>query len=310
MFPFDLSFQDIFLFGVVLTVAGGYKEPFLKYSRQGGLFVGRAVGFIRQKRDQVFTSTAQKEEMEALQQQLSDAMAQMQYIRHDIRSSTRISRAYMSQPGDREVPVDAAGQGTAAAQSTDHRRADDQRNASLPFRANDPLSSPDTSTVHISGPSIVNQWSNEDAQTSSMAKADSNSANDTTWSRQEDGAAPRLPASRNPDNERREAVLGVIADGPASLSGGTAAATPAGAGVMTGVKSARERFDSIDLGGQDGKVVYIDGVPLIPVSAADTGKLPERKGPITGSDIMEEALLEARVAREASAIIRGQPNER
>ena len=50
------------------------------------------------------------------------------------------------------------------------------------------------------------------------------------------------------------------------------------------------------------------GVPLIPVSAADTGKLPKREGPLTGSDIMEEALMEARVAREASAILRGQPD--
>lgn len=57
-------------------------------------------------------------------------------------------------------------------------------------------------------------------------------------------------------------------------------------------------------------MVHGAGVPLIPVSAADTGKLPERKGPVTGADIMEEALLEARVAREASAIIRGHPNER
>lgn len=32
-------------------------------------------------------------------------------------------------------------------------------------------------------------------------------------------------------------------------------------GAALDVKSARERFDSIDVGGQDGKVVYIDGVP-------------------------------------------------
>lgn len=51
------------------------------------------------------------------------------------------------------------------------------------------------------------------------------------------------------------------------------------------------------------------GVPLIPVSAADTGKLPKREGPVTGSDIMEEALLEAQVARQAAAFIRGPPTE-
>lgn len=53
----------------------------------------------------------------------------------------------------------------------------------------------------------------------------------------------------------------------------------------------------------------VAGVPLIPVSAADTGKLPKRKGPLTGSHIMEEALLEAQVARQAAAFIRGPADE-
>jgi hypothetical protein len=67
----------------------GYKKQFLEYARKSGVFVGRSVGFIRQKRDQVFTSSKQKAEMDALQNQLSDAMSQLQFIRHDIRSSIR-----------------------------------------------------------------------------------------------------------------------------------------------------------------------------------------------------------------------------
>jgi hypothetical protein len=68
----------------------GYKKQFLQYSREGGRFVGRAVGFVRQKRDQVFTSSGHRKELNALQQQLEDAMSQMQHIRYDIRSSTRL----------------------------------------------------------------------------------------------------------------------------------------------------------------------------------------------------------------------------
>lgn len=196
MFPFDLSFQDIFIVGVVLTVAGGttlstpcdsattprhgvaydhtylchatgYKEQFLRYSRQGGMFVGRAVGFIRQKRDQVFTSTAQKAEMEALQQQLSDAMAQMQFIRHDIRSSTRLSRycilpqpsvqhdvttaegvarstpcrAYMSQGGN-GAPVSE--QGMTGSQYTSHPDNTGAAETPMPFQPSNPLAIPQT----------------------------------------------------------------------------------------------------------------------------------------------------------------------
>jgi hypothetical protein len=119
MFPFGFSLQELFFFTVVLAVAGGvsqlpesiqrerrfehrqasikptdgcsgYKTQFIQYSRNGGVFVGRAVGFIRQKRDQVFTSSAQRAELDAMQQQLADAMSQMQSIRHDIRNSTRM----------------------------------------------------------------------------------------------------------------------------------------------------------------------------------------------------------------------------
>lgn len=68
----------------------GYKKQFLQYSHSGGRFVGRAVGFIRQKRDQVFTGSGQRKELDALQQQLQEAMSQMQHIRYDIRSSARI----------------------------------------------------------------------------------------------------------------------------------------------------------------------------------------------------------------------------
>lgn len=71
-------------------MSAGYKKEFFQYSRSGGKFVGRAVGFIRNKRDQVFTSSGQRKELDALQQQLGDAMSQMQNIRYDIRSSTRI----------------------------------------------------------------------------------------------------------------------------------------------------------------------------------------------------------------------------
>jgi hypothetical protein len=88
MFPLGFTFEELFYMGLVLTFAGGYREQFLRVSRNSGVFVGRTVGFIRQKRDQVFTSTAQKAEMNALQSQLSEAMNQLQCIRHDIRSST------------------------------------------------------------------------------------------------------------------------------------------------------------------------------------------------------------------------------
>lgn len=48
------------------------------------------MGFIRQQRDQVFSSSGQQKELNALQQQLQDAMSQMQHIRYDIRSSARM----------------------------------------------------------------------------------------------------------------------------------------------------------------------------------------------------------------------------
>jgi hypothetical protein len=89
MFPFGFSFEELFYAGAFLTIAGGYRASFLRYSRNGGVFVGRVVGFIRQKREQVFASSKQRAEMEALQSQLSDAMNQLNFIRHDIRSSTR-----------------------------------------------------------------------------------------------------------------------------------------------------------------------------------------------------------------------------
>ena len=79
-------------------VCAGYKKQFFQYSRSSGKFVGRAVGFIRQKRDQVFTSSGQQKELTALQQQLEEAMSQMQHIRYDIRSSARIMPSQCASP--------------------------------------------------------------------------------------------------------------------------------------------------------------------------------------------------------------------
>lgn len=114
MWPFGFSLQELLGLSVVLTVAGGYRSHFLQASRRGGLFVGRAVGFIRQKRDQVFTSTAQKRELDSLHQQLSDAMSELQNIRYDIRSSARPFPADASR--SQTLAARGSGPGAAAAE--------------------------------------------------------------------------------------------------------------------------------------------------------------------------------------------------
>lgn len=120
--------------------------------------------------------------MEALQQQLSDAMTQMQFIRHDIRSSTRLSRycilpksavqeyvaieecaarsmpcrAYMSQDGN---GVTASEQGITGAQYTTPPETRSASDLPMQFRPSNPLSipQPKPDTGNLSCSSIVGE---------------------------------------------------------------------------------------------------------------------------------------------------------
>lgn len=52
--------------------------------------MGRAVGYVRKKRDQVLSSSTQRKELSAVQRQLGDALGQLNTLRHEIRGQSRI----------------------------------------------------------------------------------------------------------------------------------------------------------------------------------------------------------------------------
>ena len=251
MLPFGFSFEELFYLGVFLTVAGGYRQSFLKASRSGGVFVGRAVGFIRQKRQQVFASSTQRAEMEALQSQLSDAMSQLSYIRHDIRSSTR------------------------------------------PLRGGAGMAGHDAAKEHPSSAAVTQQAasSQQDA-----AHGDAGTAADVQ------------------DSSRTRAAPTLDLANPMASATADAATTPQVQNVAApaanhspGTLSAQQRFEQLQVEDPSGKTVYIGGVPLIPVSAAAANRgTAQRSGPVTGSELAEEALREQAVARKAAAFLAGK----
>ena len=223
MFPFGFSFEELFILGAIVIVAGGYPEHFTRYARNGGVFVGRAVGFIRQKRDQVFASSQQKAEMQSMQSQLAEAMSQLQYIRHDIRYSHRPS------------PTPSSSLPTAEA---------------------------------INAHSLRKQMDDHTQQSPNQRPSASAEAGHAVPF---DVAAPLTPEGTHTASERC---------------------------------AAQQRFRGITPESASGRTVYVAGKPLIPVSAAAAGRLPERRNAnVTGSHIAEEALLEQEVAAQASQVL-------
>ena len=234
MWPFGFSLQELLGLGMVLTVAGGYRAQFLRASKRGGLFVGRAVGFIRKQRDQVFSSTAQKRELDSLHQQLSEAMSELQHIRHDIRSSARpfSSDCSSQQPfvAQNNAPTAAAMMGEAIATASPVHSTSLSTTAaqSVTFDAADPL--------HAAGPSEL----------------------------------------------KAESTLH----------------------LKEGVYSPAERFKALQTVSVGGKTVYIGGVPLVPVSAADVRTKANVGGATCGSQIVSEALEEQEVADQVTSVLR------
>jgi hypothetical protein len=118
MFPFGFSFNEILFVAAALGIAGGklrrssyhnaagtlqgvrwphdfgslagYRESMLRFSRSGGVYVGRVIGVIRQKREQILSGSNQAE-VKALRAQLSDAMQQMHSIRYEVAGVARMS---------------------------------------------------------------------------------------------------------------------------------------------------------------------------------------------------------------------------
>lgn len=272
MFPFGFSLEELFYLSLILTVAGGYRETFLRASRNGGLFVGRAVGFIRQKREQVFASSAQRQEMQALQRQMSDALSELHSMRHNIRSAASWTPAM--QHGSAQLPGGVAG---ADAASVQHHGAGAHSRSSL----------------HKPG--------NSAASTSSkVPNAESSPDKALTPGTQADQAA-LVPAAVD-DTNANAAAASAPAAGPASTAPGN------GNSNGTSALSPQQRFEHLVVEDPTGHTVYIAGVPLIPVTAAAAGRAPEqRSGPLTGSRIAQEALAEQEVAHKAAQVLQGGP---
>lgn len=268
MFPFGFSLEELFYLSVFLAVAGGYRDTFVRASRSGGVFVGKAVGFIRQKREQVFASSAQRQEMQALQQQMSDALSELHSMRHHVRSSASFesSRVPSSSQPQRAIAhgaLEVAPQGATVQQHSDGRRSESV-NASTATQQE----------AHDSGSEMP-------ASTSPVHSATQRSSTDNPL---------RCPA--DPQHSS-----------PPATAHATSAAASSGEAL-----SPQQRYQQLHVEDSSGHTVYIAGVPLIPVTAAAAGRAPEKRtGSLTGSHIAEEALAEQEVAHRAAQVLHGQP---
>ena len=203
------------------------------------MYVGRAVGFIRQQRDKAFSSSRQKAEMQAMQAQLSEAMSQLQYIRHDIRSSARPHGLQpQAQATSSQVPPQE--------ESTDPSAAGSVR---------PPASNPDVDVA---------------------------TANHHAFPAPADPVAAPWPVHVGAGGEKEEH----------------------GAHVLS---PARLRFHQISTECDEGRTVYVAGVPLVPVNAAAAGQSgTSKRHSGTGSFLAEEALIEQQVASQAHAFLGGR----
>jgi hypothetical protein len=150
MFPFGFSVEELLTVVVVLTIAGGYRSQFLGASRNAGVFVGRTVGFIRQKREQVFTSKSQKREIESLHNQLSAAVSELQHIRYGIRTASPIDVSHRTEQGSEESSKRPSAEQRSLQDADDsapnHSASistmlSESREQAAPFNIVDPLSS-------------------------------------------------------------------------------------------------------------------------------------------------------------------------
>jgi hypothetical protein len=149
MFPFGFSLEELCAVAFVLTVAGGYRSHFLGACRHAGVFVGRTVGFIRQKRDQVFTSKLQKREIESLHQQISAAMSELQQIRYGIRTTKPIDGSHFAKHGPEmstrdsgeKQSVDDTALSAPYQSETKSKMPSNPRESAAPFNIVDPLNS-------------------------------------------------------------------------------------------------------------------------------------------------------------------------
>ncbi|KAL4572005.1 hypothetical protein LXL04_018773 [Taraxacum kok-saghyz] len=216
-----LSYGELFLIiGATAALIGPKDLP--RIARVAGNLAGRSIGYVQMARGQ-FDNVMQQSQAKQVHKELQDTIAQLEAIRHEIRTISFVNPG----PLTRRL-VDNVSQIPDPNEKTDPEQPIDD---SLPL----PLPSPSPTPP----PKVHNATASPSSNMHSQA---------TAYAKLAESAAL---SSKSTNNE----VMSELTDE--------------------------------------------SGLTVLPVSAQDTGLIPNRTDDVKGSDIMLESILEAEVARNA-----------
>ncbi|KAJ8899401.1 hypothetical protein K2173_018375 [Erythroxylum novogranatense] len=168
---FGLSYGEIFLLlGATATLIGPKDLPIV--ARTAGRLAGRAIGYVQLARGQ-FENVMQQTQARQVHKELQDTMAQLEAIRHEIRSISVLNPGPMTR-----------------------RLVDDLRNTS-PSNDDNAPESPDSETAsQVTGSRVSAEQANaQTVSTSTIFKGSSSKASDTSCIHSQATAFARLSES-------------------------------------------------------------------------------------------------------------------
>lgn len=216
--------EVLLLIGATAALIGPKDLPLI--SRMAGRMAGRAIGYVQLARGQ-FDSMMEQTNARKVHKELQDTLAQLDAIRHEIRSISILNPGPLTQRLVDNPELKAADSGVTSNSAEEKPTVETTPVAEK--------TAPAASILKVA----TSQISNEHSRATTFAR---------------------------------------LAESP-NIKNGSSASLP----ITTDVEKLNDEF----------------GLPVLPVSAENTGLLPKRPEEFKGSDIMLEAVLEAEVAHSA-----------
>ncbi|KAL4018872.1 hypothetical protein IC575_022501 [Cucumis melo] len=224
----------LLLIGATAALIGPKDLPLI--SRMAGRMAGRAIGYVQLARGQ-FDSVMEQTHARQVHKELQDTLAQLDAIRHEIRSISILNPGPLTQRLVDNPELKAAASGVTS---------------------NSAEEKPTVETTPVA---------EKTAAVASILK---------------------VATSQISNEHSRATTFARLAESP-NIKNGSSASLP----ITTDVEKLNDEF----------------GLPVLPVSAENTGLLPKRPEEFKGSDIMLEAVLEAEVAHNAKEFFSSQQSQ-
>ncbi|XP_022739470.1 uncharacterized protein LOC111291747 isoform X2 [Durio zibethinus] len=281
---FGISYGELFLLIAATAALVGPKD-LPKIARTVGRLAGRSIGYVQLARGQ-FDNVMQQTQARQVHKELQDTMAQLDAIRHEIRSLSLMNPGPMTRRLMESPPEPASdSNGTFPTEICEEVKNSADTAKKVHKELQDTMAQPDAIRQEIRSLSLMNPgpMTRRLIESPPEPASDSNAGTFPTEICEE----VKNSADTAKKDYNSKSFASTDLHGQATIYARLAESEAVKAGsARCSIEEENLNHESVDFS-------------VLPVSAESAGFLPDRKESAKGSDIVLEAVMEAEVARNA-----------